>query len=323
MEPLISVIVPIYKSEPYLSRCIESIILQSYKNLQIILVNDGSPDNCGEICEEYAKEDSRITVIHKENGGLSDARNKGIEISKGEYITFVDADDYVSLDFIKVLYECIVQNEADISVCKTTVFSGKYAPYNEPRFELKVFNKKRAIETMLLQREFTNSANGKLFAKKFFASSRFTKGILYEDFDLIFDLFDLAGKIVYCSVAEYYYYVNEQGIMHESVDERHFVLIDIAKRILKTVSKKYPTLKKQAYSRYIFSVFFICDRVVYAQKQSEFAKEIDEIQTELKKDAALVLTNRFIKIPLKVKAICFIISLKIYETLLKIKKIGR
>ncbi len=320
MEPLISVIVPVYNSEPYLSRCIESIILQSYKNLQIILVNDGSPDNSGKICEEYAKEDNRITVIHKENGGLSDARNKGIDIAKGEYITFVDADDYISLNFIEVLYECIKQNDADVSVCKTTTFSGKYAPASEPNFTLKVFNKKRAIETMLLQREFTNSANGKLFAKKFFFSNRFKKSILYEDFDLIFDLMDLADKVVYCSAAEYYYYVNELGIMHESIDQRHFVLIDLAKRVLKSVSKKYPTLKKQAYSRYVFSVFIICDRIVLGGKEEEFFEKIKEFRSEIKKDIFAVLENRHIKLPLKIKALSFVLNLKLYRTLLIIKK---
>ncbi len=319
MEPLISVIVPVYKSEPYLSRCIESIILQSYKNIQIILVDDGSPDNSGKICEEYAEMDNRITVIHKENGGLSDARNKGIDVAKGEYITFVDSDDYISLNFVKVLYECIKQNQADISVCKTTTFSGKYAPANEPRFELKVFNKKRAIETMLLQREFTNSANGKLFAKKFFLSNRFTKGILYEDFDLIFDLVDLADKVVFCSEAEYYYYINQDGIMHENIDKRHFVLIDIAKRVMDEFSKKYPTLKKQAYSRYIFSVFFISDKIVYSNKQSEFSAERETFRTEIKKDIFKILKNKYIKLPLKVKAVCFSVSLGFYETLLKIK----
>ncbi len=323
MEPLISVVVAVYNSEPYLHRCIESIILQSYKNLQIILVDDGSPDNSGAICDEYAKEDSRITVIHKENGGLSDARNKGIDIAKGEYITFVDADDYISFDFVEVLYGCIKEFDADISVCNIVVFSGEYAPPKEPSVTVKVFNPKCAIETMLLQREFTNSANGKLYAKKLFETSRFTKGILYEDFDLIFDIVDLAQKVVYCSEAEYYYYINQAGIMHENIDERHFVLIDISKRMLNTFSKKYPTLKNQAYSRYIFSVFFINDRIVYNNKQNEFSAEREAFRTEIKKDIFKILKNKYIKFPLKVKAVCFSVSLGFYETLLKIKDFGR
>ena len=102
---LISVIIPVYKVEKYLSKCVESIINQTYKNLEIILVNDGSPDNCGEICDEYAKKDSRIKVIHKENGGLSDARNAGIEIASGQYIAFVDSDDYIASNMYERMYE--------------------------------------------------------------------------------------------------------------------------------------------------------------------------------------------------------------------------
>ena len=96
--PLISVIVPIYNVEKYLDRCVDSIINQTYKNLEIILVDDGSPDNCPQMCDDYAKKDSRIKVVHKENGGLSDARNVGMEVATGEYVSFIDSDDYISLD---------------------------------------------------------------------------------------------------------------------------------------------------------------------------------------------------------------------------------
>ena len=110
---LISIIVPIYNVELYLEKCIESIINQTYKNLEIILVDDGSTDSCGKICDEYAKKDNRIKVIHKINGGLSDARNKGMEIAKGKYIGFVDGDDYVASDMYETLYKFSVKNSLD------------------------------------------------------------------------------------------------------------------------------------------------------------------------------------------------------------------
>ena len=104
-EPLISVIIPVYKVEKYLNKCVDSVLNQTYKNLEIILVDDGSPDKCPEICDEYAKKDDRIKIIHKQNGGLSDARNVGIEKSTGEYITFIDSDDYVDSNYIEQLYK--------------------------------------------------------------------------------------------------------------------------------------------------------------------------------------------------------------------------
>ncbi len=122
-EELVSVIVPIYKVEEYLRECVDSIINQTYKNLEIILVDDGSPDNCGEICEEYARNDSRVTVYHKENGGLSDARNYGMARSHGEYITFVDSDDVIKENFVEALMELIHKYNADIAVSPYISFS--------------------------------------------------------------------------------------------------------------------------------------------------------------------------------------------------------
>ena len=107
MEQKVSVIVPIYKVEPYLRRAVDSILHQTYHNLEIILVDDGSPDQCGKICDDYAKEDNRISVIHKENGGLSDARNAGLDAAGGEYIVFVDSDDFIAEDYIETLMQCL------------------------------------------------------------------------------------------------------------------------------------------------------------------------------------------------------------------------
>ena len=125
MTDLVSVIVPIYKVEKYLGKCVDSIINQTYKNLEIILVDDGSPDNSGKICDEYAKKDNRIKVIHKENGGLSSARNAGLDVATGEFIAFVDSDDRIHLDFVEKLYRAIKEENADIASCYVESFIKK------------------------------------------------------------------------------------------------------------------------------------------------------------------------------------------------------
>ena len=117
MKPLISVIVPIYKVEKYLTICVDSLLRQSYGNLEIILVDDGSPDECPAICDQYQNKDNRIKVIHKKNGGLSDARNAGLDIAQGEYVAFVDSDDFIDEDYICKLYDALQQNRASIAVC--------------------------------------------------------------------------------------------------------------------------------------------------------------------------------------------------------------
>ena len=121
MKPLISVILPIYNVAQFLPRCIESVCRQTYDNLEIILVDDGSPDECGDICEKYAEKDNRIVVVHKQNGGLSDARNKGAEIANGEYITFIDSDDYVTDTYVEYLYSLIEKYGTRMSLCTHTV----------------------------------------------------------------------------------------------------------------------------------------------------------------------------------------------------------
>lgn len=117
MNPLISVIVPIYNVEKYLARCVDSIVNQTYKNLEIILVDDGSPDRCPKMCDDYAEKDSRIKVVHKKNGGLSDARNAGMAVATGEYISFIDSDDYVSDDFFECLLDVMNKENSDIAEC--------------------------------------------------------------------------------------------------------------------------------------------------------------------------------------------------------------
>ena len=121
-QPLISVIVPCYNVEEYLPRCVESVLNQTYRNLEILLVDDGSPDRCGEICDEYAAVDSRVKVIHKENGGLSDARNVALNVMKGEYVTFVDSDDYVAADYVEYLYKLMEEYGVKLSVSRHQEF---------------------------------------------------------------------------------------------------------------------------------------------------------------------------------------------------------
>ena len=130
-EPLISIIVPIYKVEDYLDRCIQSILNQSYKNIEIILVDDGSPDRCGSICDAYALTDSRVKVIHKENGGLSDARNAGLEVVNGSLIGFVDSDDLIHPRMYELMLNALTSTHSDISICYYTAFSSEIPKHTE------------------------------------------------------------------------------------------------------------------------------------------------------------------------------------------------
>ena len=155
MKDLISVIIPVYNVEKYINRCVDSVIHQSYTNLEIILVDDGSPDNCPTICDNYSKQDSRIKVIHKKNGGLSDARNVGIEHSKGKYITFIDSDDYISNDYVEILYKLITKYNSKIAVADNYIFYEDGNIYDNSTGIKQCVSQSEFFEKMLLNRKLT------------------------------------------------------------------------------------------------------------------------------------------------------------------------
>ena len=206
MNDLISVIVPVYNVEKYLKRCIDSILNQTYKNLEIILVDDGSPDDCGKICDDYAQKDSRVKVIHQENAGLSMARNAGLDIAKGEFIAFVDSDDYIHPQMYEILYKFIESNKADV------VFSN-YKHIVEPDFNYKnieqinqkIYHKNEIVDVCCTEKSKIMVAWNKLYRKEIFDRVRYPKGILCEDSHVLLDILGLCEKIVYIEEELYYY----------------------------------------------------------------------------------------------------------------------
>ena len=212
MSELISVIVPVYKVEKYLSRCIESIINQTYKEMEIILVDDGSPDSCGEICDKYAAIDSRIKVFHKENGGLSDARNMGIMYALGKYLCFVDSDDYIERDTVEVLYNNLIDNHADISVCnyhmldEKTGIKDKEITINEGVWDRQTFWENYYSRNQL----YCVIVCNKLFKRELFDGIEFPKGRISEDAWIMGDIIKKCTRI-YASDRDCYTYFKREG----------------------------------------------------------------------------------------------------------------
>lgn len=226
----ISVIVPIYNVEQYLEKCIKSICRQSYSNLEIILVDDGSPDHCGEICESWKQEDDRIRVIHKENGGLSDARNAGIEIATGEYLVFIDSDDYIHPNMIEYLYQACEQNQAEIAVCEYKSVSDAYEPD---------LQKQQVVEHIVLDTpdkkleyqyekkiDVCTVAWNKIYRRRLFENVRYPKGKIHEDEFTTYKLFYTAQRIVYIPLELYYYVQRSNSIMGEGFQKKTLYRLD-------------------------------------------------------------------------------------------------
>ncbi len=247
MNALVSVIIPVYNVEKYLKRGIESILNQTYKNLQIIIVDDQSPDNCPQMCDEYARQDDRVMVIHKENGGLSSARNEGMKHVCGEYIVFFDSDDYMSSTAIERMMRMCKDNNCEISIIKT-----EYIP-DEMNDEIKdseaekiyVFNTKDAIEQTLYQKMYSCTAWGKLYHKNVLDGLEFPPGKIAEDLAVSHTIFHRAKKVAYSNQIGYYYRQNPTSIMH-TFREARMSALDFAREIEGFCKVNYPTILKAA-----------------------------------------------------------------------------
>jgi glycosyltransferase involved in cell wall biosynthesis len=254
----ISIIVPIYKVEQYIHKCIESIIHQTYANLEIILVDDGSPDNCGEICDEYAQKDFRIKVIHKENGGLSDARNVAIDMAKGEYITFIDSDDFVTEDYIETLIDLVENYNVEISISQVQFCrEDKDMIMHQKAIKAVVVNNLIGIERLLYQRGFETFACGKLYKKSLFDEIRYPKGMIFEDILVTYQLIGKAKSIAITNKKTYYYLQRKDSILGDGYYNKKMDILQIFEMMHKDFIENYPQLLLALKCRMISNLFSV------------------------------------------------------------------
>lgn len=262
--PKISIVVPVYNVEKYLTKCVDSILTQSFEDFELILVDDGSLDESGKMCDEFALKDSRIKVIHKENGGLSSARNAGIDVCMGEFVGFVDSDDYIKNDMYEVLYSDICHYNADIAVC------GFYHKYENKclksthKYGLAkgVFDNKEAFKLSFRSTGITLSSVNKLYRLELFKDKRFPVGRTYEDAFLVPELIINSSKVCYNPLPKYYYVHRGNSITSNKFKISDFSdRIDAYKNHLEFVEKNFPGLKNEALFRYIGSYILVFDKM--------------------------------------------------------------
>ena len=254
-EPKISVVVPIYKVEEYLDRCVESLVAQTHKNLEIILVDDGSPDKCPAICDEWAKKDERIKVVHKQNGGLSDARNAGIDVATGEYIAFLDSDDCVHSEMYQTLLNVLTVTDADMAVCGRENFT-KEVPVQNPVLTKEIKVRELDKEGFLTELLSSNNvllviASNKLFKRKVFETLRFDVGKIHEDEFLAHKLLDFVDKTAVIDEKMYFYCIREGSITQVKFSEKRLHGIDAIENRLEYINEHYPQFVLDAVNQYL------------------------------------------------------------------------
>ena len=299
-DPLISVIVPVYKTQQYLDRCIGTIRNQTYKNLEIILVDDGSPDQSGEICERFALEDRRIRVVHKENGGLSSARNAGIDVMTGEYAAFVDSDDDIALDMIETLYGLCVTHDAQIACggVEKVNDQGHVGYFNDDVTDFLLLTREEAMGELLENRRILNSLWDKLYHKSIFDGIRMTKGILYEDCDVMYRCIQKAERVVYTGKPLYHYYLSQGSILRASFNVKRFDLITVLRKRMAFYQQEYPQFLDLARAKYVDLGLEILYQSRSAKDCQALRKELaDEIRQMLREYPNLPMTrNNRIKV---------------------------
>ncbi len=271
----ISVIIPVYNVESFLKKCVDSIINQTYPNLEIILVDDGSPDNCGRLCDEFAANDSRIVVIHKENGGLSDARNVGISASSGEYITFVDSDDYVAKDYVEFLYDLIKKEDnIDISVCCCSAVYGLDNVIDNTTNYFAVSNPHDALENMLYDRGIGVSAWAKLYSRRIFENVRFPKGRLFEDSAVVQKTFLQCKKISIGLVSKYFYIIRGNSITNDNFTKSKMDLIKSTEEMCDEIVLTYPDLKSACNRRIMYAYLSTLTQLAMSKQRFPYEQKV-------------------------------------------------
>lgn len=241
MNPKISIIVPVYNVEKYIHKCVDSILNQSFKDFELILIDDGSPDNCGKICDEYASQDSRVIVVHKENGGQATARNAALDIARGEYIGFVDSDDYIESDMYEILYNMCIENDCDISNCSSTIYYKDRKVVNGGH-KFMIHDRKEAMKVVTEGVLYDECLWTKLIKKSLLENIRIPTGIAYEDTAFTYKLIDRAEKICCIGKAKYNYVKRENSTMDSAVKNVKIDAVLIYEEMYKFMEKKYPEL---------------------------------------------------------------------------------
>lgn len=314
MKPLISIIVPIYNVEEFLPKCIDSILKQTYENFELILVNDGSPDNCKEICMEYSQKDNRIIVINKENGGLSSARNAGIDYASGEYIGFVDSDDYIASDMYEVLLSNMLKEKVEISICgRYYVYGVKNVVKHRQNIYLKM-SSEEAIKKMNTFGYYDVASWDKLYKKELFNGIRFPLNKLSEDWYTTYKLFDKAKSVIYDSTPKYYYRQRNQSITHSK--KVNYEPIYASKEVLNLVREKYPNSIDSAISAYVYANIGVYDNLILYDKTNK--KDILNILKVVKMNYKIVIKNNELGLSRKVQLRLLRFSPVIYNMLFEL-----
>lgn len=276
MKPLISIVLPIYNVSAYLPRCMDALFKQTYKNIEILMIDDGSKDNSGELCDQYAKEDPRVVVFHKENGGLSDARNYGIKRATGEYITCIDPDDDVDIDYVEYLYMLLEKYDTKMSICQLRVSfeNGKIKDNGYKGDE--ELSAEFCLERMLYHDVIDTTACAKLYHKSLFENIEYPFGKLFEDIGTTYALMMECDGIAVGYETKYSYMIRDGSIVTSEFNIKKLDLLEMTDKMAADVLVVYPSLQSAVQRRRVYARLSTLNQMLDTESCSQEKAEIIE-----------------------------------------------
>lgn len=313
----ISVIVPVYNVEEYLKRCVDSILAQTFTDFELLLVDDGSTDSSGKICDEYAKEDSRIKVFHKENGGLSSARNYGIEQATSPYIGFIDSDDYIECDMYEILYKNIVAEDAQMSMCSLyDIYNGKPRKVIESPSYMCV-DVPTAIKIVMEAKINSVYAVNKLYKRELFSEIRYPVERIAEDAFVIIELLLNCKKIAITTQQKYYYVHRQNSITTSQFKQKDLDVIDAYHKNYDLIKNNYPKLLDVAQMRLCWAHFYALDKIIVTKENND--KNIQKRLIDyLRKNYLFILKDSRFNLSRKVAMSLLMVNKGLYRICVKI-----
>lgn len=319
MMPEISIIVPVYQVEDYLQKCIDSILNQTFTDFELILVDDGSSDRSALICDHYQQQDSRVVVLHKKNGGLSSARNAGLNQAHGKYIGFVDSDDYISPTMYEVLHQNIVDNDADLSICGIYDIYGQETP-RKKEYLFEVLSRDAATLLILQGNNISVHAVNKLYKKQIFSTVRYPIGKYHEDSYVILDVLEKCEKIVINSCQLYFYVHREGSINTENFSSKQFDFIDAWRQNEQRLQNKSKELRAAAHQRVCFANFLVLDKLLNSNNSEEYGIQRHQIVSYLRSNFLFIMLNSIFTTSRKLALLLLMINFKLYKYVIKLHK---
>jgi glycosyltransferase involved in cell wall biosynthesis len=318
----IGIIVPVYNVERYLNRCIDSILKQTFEDFEVILIDDGSTDRSGRICDEYAETDARIQAVHKDNSGVADTRNKGLEIVKTEYITFIDADDYVDSRYLETLYRLMKKYDGDLVISYHNVLqengcrrlkSGNST--DQTVFGEAIVSKAEVYKAMLGNEGMITSVWGKLYHRDLFQTVRYPVGEIYEDMSVISKIVERSRRIVAVSYRGYYYIQRTGSITHGTPSLEHMVLLYNEEQLMHLIQDKYPEIEGIAKRHYFWSCFYLLHLLIAEPK---FEPEIKELRDKIRAEWRFLIFGKETSLMERGATVCLMMGLPVYKILVLI-----